>query len=85
MGGGRAREETAIAIIGASGAGLFAAWQLAAAGRPVVVYAGQEEPRWTSRTLIVTDMLLRHWPGFPEPLLRHPITANEVLFVEACS
>ncbi len=78
MGRERAREETAIAVIGASGAGLFAAWRLAAAGRPVVVYAGQGEPRWASRTLIVTDMLQRHWPGFPEPLLRHPITAFEL-------
>lgn len=65
-------------VVGASGAGLFAAWRLAAAGQPVVVYEQRTGPHWAPRTLIVTDELRRRWPGFAESLLRHAVTAFEL-------
>lgn len=73
-----------IVVIGASGAGLFAAWRLAAAGQPVVVYEQRSGPHWAPRTLIVTDELRRRWPGFPESLPRHAVTAFELRAGSAC-
>jgi len=72
------KDAESVTVIGASGAGLFAAWRLATAGRRVVVYEQRRAPRWASRTLIVTDEFRRWWPGSPAPFLRHRITAFEL-------
>ncbi|WP_376789409.1 NAD(P)/FAD-dependent oxidoreductase [Thermoflexus sp.] len=72
-----ARDENSIRIIGGSIAGLFAAWRLAAAGRPVVVYE-RDEAMAGPRTLIVTPWLRRLWPDFPSEGIRHRITGFDL-------
>jgi flavin-dependent dehydrogenase len=71
-------EASLIWIVGASGAGLFAAWRLAAAGRRVLVCERRAKPCWAPRTLIVTDQLRWIWPSFPDAFLRHRIIAFEL-------
>lgn len=71
-----AREEPSILVVGASTAGLFAAWRLAAAGRPVVVY--ERNGTAAPRTLIVTARLRRWWPDFPSEGIRHQITGFDL-------
>lgn len=48
----------AVAVVGASVAGLTAAWRLARAGRPVRVFEAQTRFRAAERTLIVTPAFL---------------------------
>lgn len=71
------RSEERICIVGASAAGLFAAWRLAAAGRPVVVYE-RDGAVAGPRTLIVTAHLRRLWPDFPPQGIRHRITGFDL-------
>ena len=69
--------EERICIIGASMAGLFAAWRLAAAGRPVVVYE-RDGAVAGPRTLIVTAHLRRLWPDFPPQGIHQRITGFDL-------
>lgn len=69
--------EPPICIVGASIAGLFAAWRLAAAGRSVVVYE-RDGGAMAPRTLIVTPHLRRWWPEFPAEGIRHRITGFDL-------
>lgn len=50
-------DRDAVAIVGGSAAGLFAARLLASHGRPVVVYEGAKSLRPAARTLIVTSRM----------------------------
>ncbi len=69
--------EPRIYVVGASIAGLFAAWRLAAAGRSVVVYE-RDGGAIAPRTLIVTPHLRRWWPEFPPEGIRHRITGFDL-------
>ncbi|WP_322798321.1 NAD(P)/FAD-dependent oxidoreductase [Thermoflexus sp.] len=68
--------ELALQVVGASTAGLFAAWRLAAKGWRVVVYERQETV--APRTLIVTSDLRRWWPNIPPEVIRHRITGFDL-------
>jgi len=74
--GANRRSEERICIVGASAAGLFAAWRLATAGRPVVVYE-RDGAVAGPRTLIVTAHLRRLWPDSPRGI-RHRITGFDL-------
>lgn len=66
-----------ICIVGASIAGLFAAWRLASAGQKVVIYERDGELA-APRTLIVTSDLRRWWPDFPSEGIRHRIAGFDL-------
>lgn len=71
------RDQDRICVIGGSIAGMFAAWRLAAAGRPVVVYE-RDGAMAAPRTLIVTSRLRQLWPDFPEEGIRWRITGFDL-------
>lgn len=62
-----------VAVVGASSAGLFAARELARAGRRVVVLEQAQTLHPARRTLIVTPHLWRLMPSLPSPILLHTI------------
>lgn len=62
-----------VAVIGASSAGLFAARELARAGRRVAVFEQAQTLHPARRTLIVTPHLWRLMPSLPPPILLHTI------------
>lgn len=68
-----------IPIIGASAAGLFAAYHLARWGLPVQVYEAQAPFRPTERTLIVTPAFLRLLDFDPQEAVLNRVAAFELI------
>lgn len=62
-----------VAVVGASSAGLYAATQLALAGRRVAVFEQAQSLSPARRTLIVTPHLWRILPNLEPPVLLHTI------------
>ena len=72
-----------VIVIGASSAGLYAAEQLAAAGRRVAVLERQQELGHARRTLIITPQMRRLLGYVPEEALLHRIHTMSVATVHA--
>jgi flavin-dependent dehydrogenase len=68
-----------VAIVGASSAGLYAAEQLARAGRRVAVFERQLALNHARRTLIITPQLVRALGHLPESAVLHRTPVIEVL------
>lgn len=69
--------EVDVAVVGASSAGLFAAWHLARAGKHVAVFERDDPWRPSRRTLIITPYLQRvlPWPLAEARLHETPVMA----------
>jgi flavin-dependent dehydrogenase len=67
-----------VAIVGASLAGLYAARELARAGRKVYLFEAEPEPRFAPRTLIVTAELPRLLGFDPAPAVLNRIRVFEL-------
>jgi flavin-dependent dehydrogenase len=68
-----------IAIIGASSSGLYAAEQLARAGRRVAIFERESELNPARRTYIITPQLMRLLGDLPKPALLHRIQVMAVV------
>ena len=73
-----------VAVIGASSAGLFAAEQLAHAGKTVAVYEQRVTPFVAPRTLIVTPHFLRFISNFPSEIYLHRTSIFQVASTNEC-
>lgn len=72
-----------VVIVGASAAGLFAAEQLARAGKHVSVFEQHTDPLPARRTLIITPQLQKFLNGIPPAAVQHRIGAIRVAMSDA--